>query len=70
MDTKPYISAGHAAELLGTTRQRVIDDVEAGMRGDVAALIGATGPGWCLVAAWEFEGDRLAMHRERFGQCS
>lgn len=38
MTTKPYVSALHAADLLGCTRAAVVADVKAGMRGALEAL--------------------------------
>lgn len=68
MEVKPYIDATHAAALLGVDRRTVVADVQAGMRGTLAALCGAETGGICVVSRWELEGDRLAMHRARLGQ--
>lgn len=65
---RPYIDASAAAALLGVDRRTVVADVQAGMRGTLAALCGAETGGICVVSRWELEGDRLAMHRARLGQ--
>lgn len=60
---KPYLSARHAAEVLGCTTSTLIADIEANKIGSV---IGgeAGGLGW-FVPLWELEGERLEMHRKR-----
>ena len=62
---RPYIDASAAAALLGVDRRTVVADVQAGMRGSLAALCGAETGGICVVSRWDLEGDRLAMHRAR-----
>ena len=62
---RPYIDASAAAALLGVYRRTVVADVQAGMRGALAALCGAETGGICVVSRWDLEGDRLAMHRAR-----
>ena len=62
---RPYIDASAAAALLGVDRRTVVADVQAGMRGALAALCWAETGGICVVSRWELEGDRLAMHRAR-----
>lgn len=67
METKerPYLDASIAASLLGVDRRSVVADVQAGMRGTLAALCGAETGGICVVSRWELEGERLEMHRAR-----
>ncbi len=65
MSEKPYVDASAAAALLGVDRRTVADDVKAGMRGDLAALIGGEWAGICIVPRWEVEGERLEMYRAR-----
>jgi len=62
---KPYLTARKASALLGVPLERVVEDIDLGMTGNLAALIGASVGGVYMVPAWELEGDRLAMHRER-----
>jgi len=62
---KPYLTARKASALLGVPLERVIEDIDLGMTGNLAALIGAAVGGVYMVPSWELEGDRLAMHRAR-----
>ena len=62
---KPYLTARKASALLGVPLERVVEDIDLGMTGNLAALIGAAVGGVYMVPAWELEGDRLAMHRAR-----
>lgn len=64
----PTIPLAAAAALLGVPESVVLADVVRGTKptGAIGNLIGQRTPdGGCEVEAWEFEGDRLAMHRER-----
>ena len=69
MDTIPM---HEAAERLGVPPSVVLADVIRGTKpvGNLPHLTGQRTADGCEVAAWELEGDRLKMHRERFGQCS
>ena len=55
---------------LGVDRHAVADDVQAGMRGALPALVGAYADGICVVSAWELESPRLEMHRARLAVTS
>lgn len=65
MRQRPYITARSASELLGVPYLTVVDDVKDGMGGTLPALIGAESRGTWYVAAFEMEGERLAMHKAR-----
>ncbi len=62
---RPFCTARAAAQLLGVTEARVIDDVQEGMDGALPALNGGRyGDAW-VVYRYEIEGERLAMHRAK-----
>ena len=64
---RPFVSARRAAELLGVSEAAVIADIVLGTNGRIDTLNGGPfGEAW-VVYAYELEGDRLEMHRERLG---
>lgn len=65
MNTRPFITARSASELLGVPYLTVVDDIQEGMDGALPALIGAVSNGVWYVAAFEMDGERLEMHRAR-----
>ena len=62
---KPYVTARKAAELIGCPIESVVEDIEAGMDGKIASLVGGDANGVWVIPVWEVEGDRLEMHRAR-----
>ena len=65
---KPYLSARHAAEVLGCTTSALIEDINENRIGSVIG--GEAGAlGW-FVPLWELQGERLDMHRKRLSSTS
>lgn len=60
-----YVSAYHAANLLGVSPKDVIEDIKHGMLGKLGSLIGGKHVDWYIVESWELGGDRLEMHKQR-----
>lgn len=66
MNDRPFVTARAAAELLGVSEATVIEDIERGMSGALASLVGGYyGADVLVVHTYEIEGARLAMHRTR-----
>ena len=66
------VPLAEAAALLGVPESVVLADVVRGTKptGAIGNLIGARTEAGCEVEAWELEGERLEMHRERLKPCS
>ncbi len=64
MSDRPFVSAQRAADLLGVPVAAVIADIVRGYEHCDSLTGGEFGEAW-IVYAYEFEGERLAMHQAR-----
>ena len=68
VEPKPYVTARQASAALGVPIETIVADIDAGMDGSLAALIGMAKDGVYYLPRWEVEGERLEMHRARLTQ--
>ena len=68
--TRPFVTTRSAADTLGVPEATVIDDVQEGMDGRLPALNGGRSGDYWIVYAYECEGERLDMHRQRLASTS
>jgi hypothetical protein len=62
LDSKPFITARRAAEIIGVTEAEVIADIDAG---GAFSINGARTPSGYIVQADDLIADRPTMHRKR-----
>lgn len=69
-NSRPFLTARKAAEILGVPETAVIDDIQDGMDGGLPALIGGRfGSEW-VCYAWQLEDEHIERHRARLARAS